>query len=338
MARLCRFAELLFDSYLNFSDSLRIKLQEALTRILDSIELEINQLHGKSLKERSQQPFLDWLQENLIQRQRQIITASSMVWSVQHIANMTKMAVVVLPSYLKLSNLVQDYSLTIETDIHLVRPEAKETGDLKQLLCEIEEEMKALNYWTEEKPNPYDLDDYRFLFPDRYIQYVFIPRELSRINRNDQSEEGLHAVLAMRDGTITEFMSIPKARRLFDLLLRYTTNAARHLPNKNTNIYDFNKRRLDAWLVTIDQQTVDLAFEKSHEGARSSVSDFLLYGLFDRDRSSLFGHGQTSRVACALEPAQKGKDFKFFVIGTDDIPSMRHHFPQYQIDSAKSRF
>lgn len=93
-----------------------------------------------------------------------------------------------------------------------------------------EDSMKEIGYWLNQATDPSSLGDPQFLFPDRYLQFVFLPHERARINKNNFSEEGRNWVRAMASELIHEFAGIPEAIRLVACLKTYFVEATKSTP------------------------------------------------------------------------------------------------------------
>jgi hypothetical protein len=330
-----------------------VRINQALAQKLDEIELELARLIGPAPQYHA--IFLNWMQDSFLRSQRRQMTESFMIWPIKKVCTMTQIASDHKPDLKKLLSLVQQYSDCIATDINISRPPAPSQGDLRSLLFEIESEMKAIGYWTEVAPCKYDLDDPRFLFPDRYLQYILIPHEQSRIQTNDLSDEALHGIMAFSHGGIWAFLSIPKARRLVDLLVFYMREVSKTVPCPflgPDRTYEIQPKYL--WLVTVKADVIHQAFEKQYQSFQPSIkikgfargqaplsalrekvqeptSNYVRSELTSNLQNIALKNNVYSDIICTLDSTQEDKELNFFLTGTTDLRTIRGKLPGYEI-------
>lgn len=327
---------------LEFIQALQMQLQkiEKVARVLDSsLNAECSQVLP---------PFLIWVREYFVPSETEMLSKSQIVRPKNYIG---KMAQFVGNSDARLSiiaKLLQKYCQMIDSNINAdltQRAPYFEPETLPLILNEIESEMKSIGYWSESPISSYDLEDPRFLAADKYLQFIFIPKELKRSNEGELSASTAQIVWEIR----CDLIQIPKAKRLLELLNRYVSKISDSLSNVPKIDLNFSPIQKKLWIIKIGETMVQKAFEEVFADLQTKVkipgykrgqapfaalkanyalqaSRDALCKLIQQQFYGAVGIDWALRteVLCTIAPIIEGKDLCFFVYGyaEDGLPHL----------------
>ena len=331
-----------------------MKLAQILNKKLDEITKTLQELapssFGKSEFETS--TFLTWLCNDFLTEERRVLSRSKVILSKNYILQMAEVAMQRDSQLKDVCLQIQDYCQLIANDNNMLRPVVPANFELPMplLLKEIENELLAIGYCADFSISRNELEDPRYLFPDQYLHFIFIPQQNMRLEKGDYADVS-HSVWTMR----CELVGIPKAKRLLHLLNLYSNAISKLGYIAAESDLNFAEVKKNLWLIevgaTVVQSVFDNIYKKLQRKLRvpghkfgqvpisvlrekfevSILQQALNQIIEKRFRGGFLENLLNSEVLCTIAPIQEGKELTFFVLGSDDLNSVAIKYPEFQI-------